>query len=149
MSEFHEPLDPKTLPLRRCASCGADMAAVDAGSSSFQPMARYVCSACGHDVKLSTLASAGRWFAIGLVAWAAVSGLLLHDKNATETRYIWMALLLVGFTGPFVFQAWKIRRYPVVNGSEAGPGEGLVASMLFMVLLFVVAMLLVAGFRLV
>lgn len=132
MSEFHDPIDPATVPDRRCAKCGGVMRAVDAGTEGRSPVARYACDACSHQIKITPLSDTGGWIALALFAWACISGLIyLTAKPFDSGSVIWIGVILIGFMSPFLPTYLKAKRYPYMDGNEPAASIGFAGNLLF------------------
>mgnify|MGYP001553740240 CR=1 FL=1 len=137
MSEFHDPIDPSTLPKRKCAECGGVMKAVDAGTEGRSPVARYACDSCNHQAKLTPLENTGGWIALALLAWAIIAGLLfITGKPYDAESVIWTGIILIGFIAPFLPTYLKAKKYPFFDGEESGASSGFAGNLLFVALIF-------------
>lgn len=137
MSEFEDPIDPKALPLRRCSECSGEMHAIEAGSESFGPIARYACASCERQVKIVPMASTGGWIATSLIAWAFLAGLIyLTSKPFDAMSVVWIGLTLTAFLAPFVPPYLRNKKNPVIGAAEPSVGDGVLASAAFIVFLF-------------
>lgn len=142
MSEFHDPVDPSTLPNRRCAECGGVMKAIDAGTEGRSPVARYACESCSHQVKITPLTDTGGWMAIALLAWAIIAGILyIAGKPYDAESVIWTGIILIGFMAPFLSTYLKAKKYPVTDGHESSASVGFAGNFLFVALVFGVVLI--------
>ncbi len=137
MSEFEDPIDPKSLPLRRCSECSGEMHAIEAGSESFSPVARYACASCERQIKIVPMASTGGWIAMSLIAWIILATLIYFtSKPFDATSVVWIGLILTVFLAPFVPPYLRNKRNPVIGTAEPSAAEGVLASAAFIVFLF-------------
>lgn len=141
MSEFDDPIDPKTFPHRRCSECGGEMHAVDAGRESFSPTALYVCSTCDRQVKISPESSTGGWFAMSFIAWAMLAALIYFlSKPFDAISMVWIGVLFIVFLAPLMPSYLTEKRNPVIGSAEPSAVAGAFASTAFIVFLFAVVL---------